>query len=96
MRYVNKTDHSFMHACFDIFAMCLVLFSCIQEQLLWYGIDWNGPINLDNENTVVVPPVNNLLPQDVQEILQREIDLADNIDPEQTYLAVRIFVHALT
>lgn len=85
-----------MHACFEIFAMCLVLFLCIQEQLLWYGIDWNGPINLDNENTVVVPPVNNLLPQDVREILQREIDLADNLDPEQTYLAVRIFVHALT
>lgn len=69
----------------------LVIF-ITQEELFWYGIDWTGPIPTDVES-VDIPPVN-LLPPILQDVLLQEIDptrVHDN--PEQLYIATRVFVH---
>ena len=57
----------------------------------------NGPITFgDTNESVVIPPIDNPLSPAVQEILLQEIDPAsDDVDPEQMYIAVCVFVHAL-
>ena len=71
--------------------------SYTQEELHWYGVDWDGPIpfgDTDTDESVVIPPIDNPLSPAVQEILLQEIDPDnDDVDPEQMYMAVCAFVH---
>lgn len=61
----------------------------------WYGIDWTGPIATSEDvEEVVVPEVDNPLPDYLSEVLLREIDNID--DPEVAYIAAHVFVHAYT
>ena len=69
----------------------------MQEELQWYGIDWDGPIGpVDDADPVFVPPTNNPLSPFAHEMLLRHVDpSSDDIDPELMYIGIRLFVHTL-
>ena len=68
-----------------------------QEELQWYGVDWTGPISIedptDDVARVVLPPLNNPLPRFLYDILIQNIDVPSVEDPEHMYIVARSFVH---
>ena len=68
----------------------------MQEDLMWYGIDWNGSIPSGEEvESVTVPRVPNPLPPNLQCVLYEEIDsTASTQDPVELYLATCLFVNS--
>ena len=69
----------------------------MQEELLWYGIDWDGPVGPeDTADAVSVPPTNNPLPEVAHTMLLRHFDPSStDVEPELMYMGIRQFVHAL-
>ena len=60
---------------------------------MWYGIDWNGPVSsADEADTVSILRVEKPLPSHLNDVLHQEIHPL-NGDPDQSYIAIRLFVH---
>ena len=62
--------------------------------MLWYGVDWSGPVSTENVEAVDVPPVDNPLQPFLQDILIQEINTSNIQDPEHMYIATLLFVHS--
>ena len=56
-----------------------------------YDIDWDGPIPLDDDNTVVIPNCNHQLDEDQLEELSNTVD---PLDQSQNY-GIDVYLSAL-
>ena len=63
--------------------------------MLWYDVDWSGPVSTENVGAVDVPPVNNPLQPFLQDILIQEIDTSNIQDLQQMYIATHLFVNLI-
>ena len=69
----------------------------LQDELLWYGIDWMGPISTDSAEGVTISPCRNPLPPYLYDVLlQHNIDVnhIELHNSDEMYLSTRIFVHS--
>ena len=60
----------------NVFTLHLRKFLLLQEQISQYGIDWDGPVNTDDDNLVEVPETSSPLDDDKLQLLQQRIDLS--------------------
>ena len=67
-------------------------FLVLQEQ---YGIDWDGPVTVDEDTeSVVIPPTDNPLSSTLYDSLRQAVDPLDECEDHgvQLYEVTRIFV----
>lgn len=58
--------------------------------MLRYDIDLTGPVSSEDDERVIVPPLDNSLPRYLHDVLQQEVN---GQDTELMYIAIRVFVH---
>ncbi len=66
------------------------------QELEDYGIDIDGPVPIDNDNTVIVEDVDNKLSAGQKAILKQELRSMDNSSQEglmTMYTVAKLFVH---
>ena len=71
-------------------------FTCMQEELSQYGIDWRGPVLIDEDLDVVeVPETPAPIPSHQFDVLKSEIDpMCDSEDYGiDLYAAVKLFLN---
>ena len=53
----------------------LELFFLLQEEISQYGVDWDGPVNTDGNNSVEVPDTSCPLDDNQLQLQRQQIDL---------------------
>ncbi len=76
----------------DVCVIFIILF--FQDELQQYGIDWNGPPAVDDDNTVEVPAISCPLQNQELDLLRSFINPLDECDDlgVSIYAATRSFV----